>query len=161
MTAVKNALIIKETKPDTDVHILYRDMQMYGTEKEKMLWNARGKGIRFHVYDEDKPPEVNKGRVHLYQPLLNEVREIPCDLVVLSTPLIPDGDVRNLARLLRVPVDQNGFFWKPTPSCVPSILPRTAFFYAGVPAIPQPVWRPGPRESVRLPGRQAFYSRKN
>ena len=37
--------------PDADVHILNRDMQMYGTENEKMLWDARGKGIKFDVYE--------------------------------------------------------------------------------------------------------------
>ncbi len=110
MTAVKNALIIKEYKPDSEIHILYRDMQMYGTEKEKMLWDARGKGIRFHVFDKDKPPDVKNGKVHFFQPLLGETREIPCDLVVLSTPLLPNENARNLARTFRVPVDQNGFF---------------------------------------------------
>jgi hypothetical protein len=30
--------------PLADIHILYRDMQMYGDEKEKMLWDARGMG---------------------------------------------------------------------------------------------------------------------
>ena len=51
LTAVKNALIIKEQNPDAHVHILYRDMQMYGTENEQMLWDARGQGVRFDVYD--------------------------------------------------------------------------------------------------------------
>jgi heterodisulfide reductase subunit A len=36
--------------------------------------------------------------------------EIPFDLVVLSTPLVAREDAQALSQLLRVPVDQNGFF---------------------------------------------------
>ena len=110
MTAVKNARIIKEQNPEAHVHILYRDMQMYGTEKEKMLWDARGQGVRFEVYDADRPPVVEQGVVRFYQPLTGETEEIPYDLVVLSTPLTAREDAPNLSQLLRVPTDQNGFF---------------------------------------------------
>lgn len=110
MTAVKNAQVIKEQNPDAHVHILYRDMQMYGTEKESMLWDARGQGVRFDVYDADSPPVVQDGIVRFDQPLIGEMRDIPYDLVVLSTPLVARDDVQNLSQLLRVPVDQNNFF---------------------------------------------------
>jgi len=110
MTAVKNAMIIKEQNPDAEVHILYRDMQMYGTEKERMLWDARGLGVRFDVYDADQPPVVEKGTVHFYQPLMGEIQEIPYDLLVLSTPLIANEDAPKLSQLMRVPLDQNNFF---------------------------------------------------
>ncbi|MFO7985053.1 MAG: CoB--CoM heterodisulfide reductase iron-sulfur subunit A family protein [Desulfatiglandaceae bacterium] len=109
-TAVKNALWIKEQHPDAGVHILYRDMQMYGTEKERMLSDARGAGIRFHVYDPEAPPVVDKGAVRFYEPLTDEQVELSCDLVVLSTPLVAREDVSELCQLLRVPVDQNNFF---------------------------------------------------
>jgi heterodisulfide reductase subunit A len=110
MTAVKNALLIKEQDPDAQVHILYRDMQMYGTEREQMLWEARGKGVRFDVYDADQPPIVENGTVRFYQSLMGETQEIPYDLVVLSTPLISREDAPHISQLLRVPVDQYGFF---------------------------------------------------
>ncbi|MDY7036406.1 MAG: FAD-dependent oxidoreductase, partial [Thermodesulfobacteriota bacterium] len=110
MTAVKNAIWIKEKNPDSHVHILYRDMQMYGTEKERMLWDARGLGVRFDVYDERQPPTTEKGAIRFYQPLSGEECEIPYDLIVLSTPLIAREDVSDLSQLLRVPVDQNKFF---------------------------------------------------
>lgn len=109
-TAVKNARLIKEQNPDAHLHILYRDMQMYGTENEQMLWDARGEGIRFDVFSPDQPPAVEAGKVIFYQPLTGENVEIPCDLTVLSTPLVARDDVPTLSQLLRVPVDQNGFF---------------------------------------------------
>ena len=110
MTAVKNAMRIKELNPEAEVHILYRDMQMYGTEKERMLWDARGMGIRFEVYDADRPPTIEDGTVGVYQSLMGEQREIPYDLLVLSTPLIANEDAPKLSQLLRIPMDQNNFF---------------------------------------------------
>jgi heterodisulfide reductase subunit A len=85
-------------------------MQMYGTEKEKMFWEARSEGVRFDVYEADRPPVVEAGRVRYYQPLTGEERELSCDLVVLSTPLVANEDAPALSQLLRVPLDQNNFF---------------------------------------------------
>jgi heterodisulfide reductase subunit A len=110
MTAVKNAMLIKGQNPDAQVHILYRDMQMYGTKKERMLWDARGLGVRFEVYEADKPAEVGEGIVKFEQSLIGETREIPYDLVVLSTPLVAREESPLLSQLLRVPMDQNQFF---------------------------------------------------
>jgi heterodisulfide reductase subunit A len=110
MTAVKNALYIKEQNPGAHVHVLYRDIQMYGTENERMLWESRGKGVRYDVYDAERPPVVKENVVELYEPLTGEMAEIPYDLVVLSTPLIAREDAPGLAQLMRLPTDQNHFF---------------------------------------------------
>lgn len=110
MTAVKNALLIKEHSQESEVHVLYRDMQMYGTEKEQMLWDARSKEVRFDVYKVDQPPVVENGTVRFYQSLMGETLEIPCDLVVLSTPLIAREDAPDLSQLMRISIDQYGFF---------------------------------------------------
>ncbi|MCG6878515.1 MAG: FAD-dependent oxidoreductase [Deltaproteobacteria bacterium] len=108
--AVKNAQFIKQQNPDAHVHVLYRDMQMYGTEKEKMLWDARGIGVRFDVYDPEKPPEVKDGEVRFLQVLTGDTESIPYDLLVLSTPLVAREDAPEISKLLRVPIDQNNFF---------------------------------------------------
>jgi heterodisulfide reductase subunit A len=110
LTAVKNGLYIKELNADAHVHILYRDIQMYGAENERLLWESRGKGIRYDVYDANRPPVVKDKVVEVYQPLVGEVQEIPYDVVVLSTPLVAREDAASLAQLLRVPTDQNHFF---------------------------------------------------
>lgn len=111
MTAVKNAIRIKKDNPLAQVRILYRDMQMYGTHKEQMLWDARGMGIRFDVYSPERPPRVEKdGTVQLYQTVTGKEVTYASDLVVLSTPMIPRSSNAQLASLMRVPTDQNGFF---------------------------------------------------
>jgi heterodisulfide reductase subunit A2 len=110
MTAVKNALYIKQHNPEAQVHILYRDMQMYGVENENMLWEARRQGVKFYVYDPEKPPVVENKTVSFYYPLMGETETLPFDRVVLSAPLVPSEDALKLSQLLRVPVDQYGFF---------------------------------------------------
>ncbi|MFA5904628.1 MAG: CoB--CoM heterodisulfide reductase iron-sulfur subunit A family protein [Desulfobacula sp.] len=110
LIGVKNAMLIKEKYPLTDVRILYRDMQMYGTYKEQMLWDARGKGVRFDVYSPDNAPVVEDGKVKFFQTITGKTLELPTDLVVLSTPLVPRNDAGALANMMRVPTDQNGFF---------------------------------------------------
>lgn len=110
LTAVKNAMQIKRQFPLATVHILYRDMQMYGDEKEQMLWDARGMGIHFHVYDAANPPQVDNGNVIFDQAVLGTKKEIENSLVVLSTPLVAREDAQEVASLMRVPTDKNGFF---------------------------------------------------
>ncbi len=110
LTAVKNAMIIKRQSPLTSVSIIYRDMQMYGDEKEKMLWDARGLGVNFDVYDAQKPLDVTENKVQFQHAVLGEARELDVDLVVLSTPLVARPDSAKIAGLMRVPTDKNGFF---------------------------------------------------
>ncbi|MDZ7762670.1 MAG: CoB--CoM heterodisulfide reductase iron-sulfur subunit A family protein [Desulfovermiculus sp.] len=110
LTAVKNALLLKEHNPDVQVHILYRDMQMYGTTREQLLWEARGEGIDFSVYDPAQPPQVDNGQVRFYHSLLGKEVDYDYDLIVLSTPLVARQDATQISRMMRVPTDQNGFF---------------------------------------------------
>jgi heterodisulfide reductase subunit A len=48
--------------------------------------------------------------VKVYSPLLGEELTIDADLVVLSAPLIPNEDNKRLSQLLKVPLNQDGFF---------------------------------------------------
>ena len=109
-TAVKNALLIKEKDPDTKVTILYRDMQMYGVENEEMFRESKAKGIRYVNYNPDRPPQVQAGSVLVYNALLGKDMELPAHMVVLSTPLLSREDSDEVGKLIRVPVDANGFF---------------------------------------------------
>lgn len=109
-TAVKNAMLIKDQNPDSKVSILYRDMQMYGVENEEMFRNSKAKGVRYINYDPSKPPEAESGKVKVYHSLLGRNMDLTADLVVLSTPLVAQDDAGETSQLLRVPVDENGFF---------------------------------------------------
>ncbi len=108
--AVKNAMLIREQNPEARVSILYRDMQMYGVENEEIYRDSKAKGIRYINFEPSAPPKVEAGKVTVYHPLLGQDMELPADLVVLSTPVVSQGDAEEVSRLLRVPMDENGFF---------------------------------------------------
>jgi heterodisulfide reductase subunit A len=110
MIAIKNAIAIKEKDPKANVHILYRDIQAYGTENEALFQRSKQLGVRYIKYDQEKPPEVTKDGVKVYHHLLGRELELPQDLVVLSTPLIAGEDNEELSKLLRVTLDENKFF---------------------------------------------------
>ena len=110
MTAIKNGIAIKEKNPKASVHVLYRDIQAYGTENEALYQRSKQLGVRYIKYDQEKPPEVNKDGVKVYHHLLGRELELPQDLVVLSTPLIAGEDNEELSKLLRVTLDANKFF---------------------------------------------------
>lgn len=109
-TAVKNSMLIKDQIPDARVAILYRDMQMYGVENEEMFRDSKAKGVRYLHYDPDRPPEVEPEQVRVYHALLGREMTLPVDLVVLATPLVAQEDAEWTSQLLRVPIDENGFF---------------------------------------------------
>jgi heterodisulfide reductase subunit A len=110
MTALNNAIIISERCPEAKTFILYRDMQTYGTSYEDLYRKAREKGIIFVKYSPQNPPAVGEGVVSVIDEFLNEELHLPYDLVVLSTPMIAHPDSVELAKMLKIPVDEYGFF---------------------------------------------------
>jgi len=108
--AVKNAILTKDQIPDASVSILYRDMQMYGVENEEMFRDSKAKGVRYIHYDPARPPQTESDQVRVYHSLLGREMALPTDLVVLSTPLVAPEDAGITSQILRVPVDENGFF---------------------------------------------------
>ena len=109
LTAVKNAMLIKETNADAQVFVLYRDIATQGTEYEDYYGKAREAGILFIKYTPERQPVVGEA-VRVYDELLGEELKLPYDLVVLSTPMVAHIDSPELAQKLKVPVDENGFF---------------------------------------------------
>jgi heterodisulfide reductase subunit A len=110
MTALKNALIIKEQKPDANVTILFRDLYTPGTQYEDYYRKAREKGIIFVKYNADRIPNVEEKTVRVFNEYIGDEMLIPYDLVVLSTPLVANTDNKELAQMLKVPTEANNFF---------------------------------------------------
>jgi len=112
-TAVKNALSFKKTYPEKNVYILYRDIRTYGL-KEDYYQKAREKGVIFIHFEEDRPPEIdNKGgelTISIAEPILKRKLLIPTDLLVLSAGIIPREGREELAKMLKVPLNEDGFF---------------------------------------------------
>ncbi|UCH02489.1 MAG: CoB--CoM heterodisulfide reductase iron-sulfur subunit A family protein [Candidatus Bathyarchaeota archaeon] len=110
MTALNNAMIISERNPKAQIFMLYRDLQTYGTIYEDLYKKAREKGIIFVKYSPQNPPIVDKGMVKVFDEFLGEELRLPYELVVLSTPMVAHPDSGELAKILKVPIDEYGFF---------------------------------------------------
>lgn len=115
LTAMKNATLLKERDPRTEVHVLYRDIEVHGTHFEDYYSRARDLGVIFTRYTLAAPPSVEAShkphsRVVVYDDVLGQRLGIPYDLLVLSTPMVPQPGTRELAQMLKVPADEYGFF---------------------------------------------------
>jgi heterodisulfide reductase subunit A-like polyferredoxin len=113
--ALKNALHLKDLRPEAQVTILFRDIRTYGF-KERLYTAARARGVRFLRYDDDHKPRVDPPtdgaalNVHAWEPALAQDLSLSADLLVLSMPMVPAEGSRALATTLKVPVDQDGWF---------------------------------------------------
>ncbi|NHJ25378.1 MAG: CoB--CoM heterodisulfide reductase iron-sulfur subunit A family protein, partial [Candidatus Lokiarchaeota archaeon] len=105
MTALKNALIIKEQKPEANVTILFRDLYTPGTKYEDYYRKAREKGILFVKYDVDRVPNVEDKLIRVFNEFIGDEVLISYDLLVLSTPLVANSDNKELAQMLKVPTE--------------------------------------------------------
>jgi heterodisulfide reductase subunit A2 len=110
--AVKNALRLKKNDSQAKVYVLYRDLRTYGY-REKYYKAAREAGVIFIRYDRDKPPVVADGKalkVAVDSPDLPGTLEIMADNVILSTGVAAEPDNKRVSDLLKVPLNDDGFY---------------------------------------------------
>jgi len=97
-----------------EVTIFNRDIMSYGLDHELTFNKAREKRVRFVRYIAEHRPEViMKGdqlTIKYFHETLKVEREMPVDLVILSTPLVSPPDQEQLSKMLKVPIGQDGFF---------------------------------------------------
>ena len=111
--AIKNALTIKEKNPEARVVVLYRDVMAYGFKEDKYR-EAREAGVLFLRYREEEPPAVKAVGGSLLVSLrpadLDLEVELEADLVALSAAVLPSPGAKELSEMLKVPLDEHGFF---------------------------------------------------
>ncbi len=136
--ALKNALKIKEIKPEVDVFILYMDMRAYGFY-EKYYFEARKKGIKFVRYLNERRPEVVSGGVKVYDMIAGEELFIPADLVVLSVGIVPSED-KDIVNMLRIPCGaEDGFLMEAHVKLRPVDTATDGVFICGLAHGPKPL----------------------
>jgi heterodisulfide reductase subunit A len=113
-SSLKNAARIRDENPDARVFILHRDIMTPGSVLEAYYRNALAKGVQFVRFEEKNPPEIlGEERVEgvdVFDVVNGIKRNLDCDLVVLSTPLVPNDDNTKLADMLGIEQDRFGFF---------------------------------------------------
>ncbi|MFX0018641.1 MAG: FAD-dependent oxidoreductase [Promethearchaeota archaeon] len=115
-TAIKNINLLKEIKPELEITVLYRDLQMAKKQFED-YYRERRKDAIFLRYDLTNIPEITRKKgakenyqIKVFDTNLQEEIDFQTDLIILSTPMIPADNLEELAKMLKVPIDKNGFF---------------------------------------------------
>ena len=111
--AVKNALRFKRGYPRANVSVLYRDVRTYGLNEDHYT-EARKQGVLFLRYSVERKPELSKENgefvVTLYDEILRREIAVQAELLVLSVGIDAPQSNRQIAGLLKVPLNQDGFF---------------------------------------------------
>jgi len=110
MASVKFAHLVKE-KTTAEVYEFYIDMRTFGKQYEEFYNRVQEEGVHFI---RGKGAEVieRNGRlvVRAEDTLLGAYREVPVDMVILNTALIPRQDALQVAQRFGIQLSRDGFF---------------------------------------------------
>jgi len=140
--AIKNALRLKSLDPGINIYILYRDIRTYGF-KEDYYEKARKAGAIFIRYEPEREPRLERQgedlQVVVREPILQEELTIQTDLLVLSTGITPSPDNERLSKMLKVPLNQDGYFLEAHMKLRPVDFATEGIFLAGLAHSPKSI----------------------
>ncbi len=135
MYTLKHAVQLKEKyKQDVEVYVFYIDIRSPGKGYEEFYDRARERGVNFirgRVSRIDEDPETHNLMVHSEDTLLGQPIEVETDMVVLATASIPKKGSEEVARILNISRDADGFFMEAHPKLKPLDAPTDGIFFAG------------------------------
>ena len=133
--AVKNSIKLNEMNPNAQVVVLYRDLRTFGF-KELYYLKARKKGVLFFRYIPEEKPQVyndnGKMIVDFTDRSSHQDFRVEPDLVVLSSGIRPDEGAKQIARLLKLPTSDEGFFLEAHVKLRPVEFASPGIFLAGL-----------------------------
>lgn len=114
---IKNALKLKELKPEIDIYVLFRDMRTYGF-REDYYRKAAEKNVRFIRFDPEDGPElqevIEQGKkiikVYVKDLILQKRLEIEADIVSLAASVITNEDSGDVSKFFKLSMNEDGFF---------------------------------------------------
>ncbi len=129
---------IRDRFPDINVYDFYQDIRTYGRGHEDYYEEACQKGVLFFRWAAESPPVVAKNdagpsplKVTVKDTLTwNEEIEVPADLVVLSSGMVP-RDIGPLVDMLKLPRSADGFLQEVHPKLRPVELAVNGVMIAG------------------------------
>jgi len=140
MISLKNASLIKEANPDAEVSICYIDIRTTGREHEYYYERAREMGIKFV---KGRPTEIyadeEKGKliVDVEDALLKRFLDLEADLVVLASAMIPAEGTEELAEILGLDLEADGFFKEYNAKLRPTETKQKGIFLCGGATFPK------------------------
>ncbi|OYT67097.1 hypothetical protein B6V00_01710 [ANME-1 cluster archaeon ex4572_4] len=143
MFNLKNAVLLKERRPEISCYIFYTDLRASFRGYEELYNRAREIGVRFV---RGRPAEVveKEGRkgalvVRVEDTLKGKVRNVEVDLVVLGTGIVPQKDAEKMSKMLKIPRGADGFLTEANPKLNPAETVAEGVFVAGGAAGPKDI----------------------
>jgi heterodisulfide reductase subunit A len=132
--AIKNARIVKEMYPDTDVTICYIDVRTPGLNFEEMYQSAQEVGVRFirgRPSEIVKDPMTGDLKVIVEDTLSMTPLQLNADIVVLSAAMVPPEGIGPLGSKLKVLRSKEGFLKEFHIKMNPTLSSKGGIFLAG------------------------------
>jgi heterodisulfide reductase subunit A len=133
MYSLKFAHLVHEKLPDAACYEFYIDMRAFGKGYEEFMERIKSEGTHIVRGRSARVCESNGRMVVKGEDMLNDrLVELPADLVILAVGLIPSPGTRELARMLGVPCDPEGWFSELNYNSDPTLTERGGVFVAGM-----------------------------
>jgi heterodisulfide reductase subunit A len=135
MYTLKHVVQLKEKyKEDIEVSVFYIDIRSPGKGYEEFYDRARERGVNFirgRVSRIEENPTNHNLMLYSEDTNLGMPIELEAEMVVLATAAIPEKGSEDLARILNLSRDANGFFMESHPKLKPMDAPTDGIFFAG------------------------------
>ena len=139
MTALKYGHEIRATHPDCFIYDLYIDMHAFGKGMEDFYRRSAEMKTIFMMHGKNSTPEIRAAEprhgcemlIKAHDLLCGEDIEIPADLVVLMVGLEARADANEVAHLVNISQDKDGWFIESHPKLDPVATTTDGVFIAG------------------------------
>jgi heterodisulfide reductase subunit A len=140
MYSMKLAHLIQE-KTNAQVYEFYFDITAFGKGYAEFYERVQEEGV---IFVRGKGAEVERANdrrliVRAEETLLGEIIEIPVDMVVLATAMVPTADVEQVAQLFHVTRSEDGFLLEAHPKLRPVETAMDGVFLAGACQAPKDI----------------------
>ncbi len=147
MTALKYASEIKSANPGCYVSDIYIDMHAFGKGHEDFYRQSSEAKTLFLMYEKGERPVIHKAGakddcemlIEVNEKLSGEHIEIPADLVVLMVGMEARHDSNEIARLVNISQDKDGWFIESHPKLEPVATTTDGIFIAGTCVAPKDI----------------------
>jgi heterodisulfide reductase subunit A len=142
MNTIKDALLIKEHWPETEINVFYVDIRAYGKGFEDLYTRAKKEGV---VFIRGLPAEILEDKQNHSLMLVGEntlqkeIYKVSADMAILSIGLESRKDSETIQRLLTISRNQDGFFLEAHPKLRPVDAATGGIFFAGCAEAPKDI----------------------
>jgi len=147
MTALKYAHEIKSANPECYISDIYIDMHAFGKGHEDFYRHSSEAKTLFLMYEKGDRPVIHKADpkdgcemlIEVNEKLSGEFIEIPADMVVLMVGMEAREDSHEIARIVNISQDKEGWFIESHPKLEPVATTTDGVFIAGTCVAPKDI----------------------